>query len=105
MRSLIDKESALETYGGLSYLVSMFSELDELSPMQLEFTYEGCTIYVHYYSSLINGRIRSNIHISFMTQSLYILSIFLVHACENYPISRSTPCASSLHQGSISTWF
>ena len=63
MRSLNYYKSALATYGGLSYLLSLFFELDELLPMQIEFTYEGCTIYVHYYSSLINGRIHLNVHL------------------------------------------
>ena len=76
MRSLIELEIALATYGGLSYLVSLLSELDELSPMQLKFTYEECTIYAHYYSSLINVRIHSNIHIFFMQLSLFIFSLF-----------------------------
>ena len=29
----------------------------------IRFSYEGCTIYVHYYSSLLNGSIHTNIHI------------------------------------------
>ena len=38
-------------------------------------------------------------------QPLYLLSIFLVHACENYHVARSTSHSSYLHQDSISTWY
>ena len=38
-------------------------------------------------------------------QSLYLLSIFLVHSCENYLVARSTSNASSFYEGSTSTWY
>ena len=42
------------------------------------FSYEGCTIYVHYYSSLINGRIHTNIHLFIhVIQSLFFSLFFL----------------------------
>ena len=63
VRSLIDLVSALATYGGLLY----FGKSAFLSFMSCllttQFSYEGCTIYVHYYSSLFNGRIHTNIHL------------------------------------------
>ena len=84
MRSLTDLGSALATYVGLSY----FGKLSFLSFMSClhtnRFSYEGCTIYVHYYSSLFNGRIHSNIHLFIHVIHSILLSIFPVYACENY---------------------
>ena len=70
--------SALATYGGLSY----FGKSRFLSFMSClhttRFSYEGCTIYVHYYSSLLNGRIHSDIHLFIhVIQSLFF-SLFLL---------------------------
>ena len=78
MRSLIDLASALSTYGGLLY----FGKSAFLSFMScfhtIRFSYEGCTIYVHYYSSLFNGRIHTNIHLFIhVIQSLFFSLIFL----------------------------
>ena len=72
VRSLIDLGSALATYGGLLY----FGKSTFLSFMSClhttRFSYEGCTIYVHYYSSLFNGRIYTPIFISsFMLFNLF----------------------------------
>ena len=40
--------------------------------------YDGCTVYVHYYSSLFNGRIHSNIHLFIhVIQSLFFSLFFL----------------------------
>ena len=108
MRSLTDQGSALATYGDLSYLVSLLYELDELSPMQVEFTYDSrgmyylCTLLfiinkwkdILQYSSLLH-----------VIQSLYLLCILLVHVCNNNPIERSTSRDSLLHQESISTCY
>ena len=78
MRFLTTLGSALSTYGGLSYLVSLpFCALWVVS-IQLDFSYEGCTIYVHYYLSLFNGRIHSNIHLLIhVIQSLFFSLVFL----------------------------
>ena len=44
----------------------------------IQFSYEGCTIYVHYYSSLFNGRIHTNIHLFIhVIQSLFFSLFFL----------------------------
>ena len=44
----------------------------------IRFSYEGCTIYVHYYSSLINGRIHTNIHLFIhVIPSLFLSLVFL----------------------------
>ena len=63
MGSLTNLGSALATYGDLSY----FGKSSFLSIMSCLHTtlffYEGCTIYVHYYSSLFNERIHTNIHL------------------------------------------
>ena len=83
VRSLIDLGSALATYGGLLY----FGKSAFLSFMRCLhttwFSYEGCTIYVHYYSSLFNGRIQTNIHLFIHVIVSFLLSIFPVYACEN----------------------
>ena len=43
-----------------------------------QFSFEGCTIYVHYYSSLFNGRIHINIHLFIhVIQSLFFFIFFL----------------------------
>ena len=43
-----------------------------------QFSYEGCTIYVHYYSSLFNGRIHTNIHLFIhVIQSLFFSLFFM----------------------------
>ena len=43
-----------------------------------QFSYEGCTIYVHCYSSLFNGRIHTNIHLFIhVIQSLFFPLFFL----------------------------
>ena len=78
VRSLIDLGSALATYGGLLY----FGKSAFLSFMSClhttKFSYEGCTIYVHYYSSLFNGRINTNIHLFIhVIQSLFFSLVFL----------------------------
>ena len=61
VRSLIDMVSSLATYGGLLY----FGKSAFLSFMScfhtIRFSYEGCTIYVHYYSSLFNGSVISQV--------------------------------------------
>ena len=59
-----------------------------MSLIQLDFTYEGCTIYVHYYSSLFNGRIHSNKSLHSCDSVSIILSIFHVYPCENYLSSK-----------------
>ena len=42
------------------------------------FSYEGCTIYVHYYSSLFNGIIHTNIHLFIhLIRSLFFSLLFL----------------------------
>ena len=42
------------------------------------FSYEGCTIYVHYYSSLFNERIHTNINLFIhVIQSLFFSLFFL----------------------------
>ena len=69
---------ALATYGGLLY----FGKSTFLSFMScfhtIRFSYEECTIYVHYYSSLFNGRIPTNIHLFIhVIQSLFF-SLFFV---------------------------
>ena len=78
MRSLTYLGSALATCGGLSYLVSMpFWALWVVS-IQLNFTYHGCNIYVHYYSLLFNAIIHSNIHLFiYVIQSLFFSLFFL----------------------------
>ena len=78
MRSLIDLASALSTYGGLLY----FGKSTFLSFMSClhtnRFSYEGCTIFVHYYSSLFNRRIHTNIHLFIhVIQSLFFSLFFL----------------------------
>ena len=78
MRSLIDLVGALATYGGLLY----FGKSTLLRFMScfhtIIFSYEGCTIYVHYYSSLFNGRIHTNIHLFInVIQSLFFSLFFL----------------------------
>ena len=78
VRSLIDLGSALATYGGLLY----FGKLSFLSFMSCLhttwFSYEGCTIYVHYCSSLFNGRIRTNIHLFIHVIHSLFFSLFLL---------------------------
>ena len=79
---LIDLASALSTYGGLLY----FGKSAFLSFMScfhtIRISYEGCTIYVHYYSSLLNGRIHTNIHLFIhVIQSLFFSPVY---ACENF---------------------
>ena len=74
LRSLTDLGSALATYGGLLY----FGKSTFLSSMSClhatQFSYEGCNIYVHYYSPLFNGRIHTNIHLFIhVIQSLFSL--------------------------------
>ena len=78
VRSLIDLGSALTTYGGMLY----FGKSSFLSFMSClyttQFSYEGCTIYVHYYSSLFNGRIHTNIHLFIhVIQPLFFSLFFL----------------------------
>ena len=78
VRSLIDLESALATYEGFLY----FGKSTFLSFMSCIhtnwFSYEGCTIYVHYYSSLFNRRIHTNIHLFIhVIQSLFFSLFFL----------------------------
>ena len=78
MSSLIDLGSALATYGGLIY----FGKSSFLSFMSClhtnRFSYQGCTIYVHYYSSLLNGRIHTNIYLFIhVIQSLFVSLFFL----------------------------
>ena len=42
------------------------------------FSYEGCNIYLHYYSSFFNGRIHTNIHLFIhVIQSLFFSLVFL----------------------------
>ena len=84
VRSLIDLGSALATYGGLLY----FGKSAFLSFMScfhtIRFSYEGCTIYVHYYSSLFNRRIHTNMHLFIhVIQSLFFSLFFPAYACEN----------------------
>ena len=76
--NMIDLGSALATYGGLLY----FGKSTFMSFMScfhiIVFSYEGCTIYVHHYSSLFNGRIHTNIHLfPHMIQSLLFSLFFL----------------------------
>ena len=75
MRSLIDLVSALATYGGLLH----FGKSAFMSCFHtIRFSYEGFTIYVHYYSSLFNGRIHTNIHLFIhVFQSLFFSLFFL----------------------------
>ena len=78
MRSLIDLGSALDTYGSFLY----FGKSTFLSFMSClhttRFFYEGCTISVHYYSSLFNGRIHTNINLFIhVIQSLFFSLLFL----------------------------
>ena len=42
------------------------------------FSYEGCTIYVHYYSSLFNGRIHTNIHLFIHVIQSLLFSLFFL---------------------------
>ena len=42
------------------------------------FYYEGCTIYVHYYSSLFNGRIHTNIHLFIHVIQSFFFSLFFL---------------------------
>ena len=43
-----------------------------------QFSYEGCTICLHYYSSLINGRIHANIHLFIhVIRSLFFSLVFM----------------------------
>ena len=81
---LIDLGSALATYGGLLYF-GKSAFLRFMSFLQTtQFSYEGCTIYVNYYSSLLNGRIHTNIHLFIhVIQSLFFSLFFPVYACEN----------------------
>ena len=78
MSSLIDLGSALAIYGGLLY----FGKSIFLSFMSClhknRFSYEGCTIYVHYCLSLFNGTIHTNIHLFIHAiQSLFFSLFFL----------------------------
>ena len=67
------------TYGCLSYFgKSTFLSFMSCLHTTRFFSYEGCTIYVHYYSSLFNGRIHTNIHLCIhVIQSLFFSLIFL----------------------------
>ena len=88
--------SALATYGGLLYfgksaLLSFMSCLHTT-----RFSYEGCTIYVHYYSSLFNGRIHTNIHLFIhVIQSLFFSLFFLCMLVRIILVARYVSCASS----------
>ena len=78
LRSLIYLGRALATFGGLLY----FGKSSFLSFMScfhtILFSNEGCTIYVHYYSSLLNGRIFTNIYLFIrVIQSLFFSLLFL----------------------------
>ena len=78
VRSFIDLVSSLATYGDLLY----FGKSAFLSFMSsfhtILFSYEGFTIYAHYYSSLFNGRIHTNIHLFIhVIQSLFFSLVFL----------------------------
>ena len=78
MRSLIDLGSALATYGGLLYFGKSAFFIFMSCLHTIWFSYEGCTIYVHHYSSLFNGRIHTNIHIFIhVIQSLFFSLFFL----------------------------
>ena len=44
----------------------------------IRFSYEGCTIYVHYYSSLFNGRIHTNIHLFIHVIQSLLFSLFFL---------------------------
>ena len=78
VRSLIDFGSSLATYGGFLYF-GKSAILRFMSCLHTtQFSYEGCTIYVHYYSSLFNGRIHTNIHLFVhVIQSLFFSLFFL----------------------------
>ena len=78
MRSLTDLESALATYGGLSYLVSLPSWALWVVSNTTRFYLKGCTIYVHYYSLLFNGRIHSNIHLFIHVVQFLLFSLFFL---------------------------
>ena len=78
VRSLIYLGSPLATYGGLLYF-GKSTFLSFMSSLHTTwFSYEGCTIYAHYYSSLFNGRIHTNIHLFIhVIQSLFFSLFFL----------------------------
>ena len=78
VRSLIYLGSALATYGGLLYFGKSAFLIFMSCFHTIWFSYEGCTIYVHYYSSLFNGRIHTNIHLFIhVIQSLFFSLFFL----------------------------
>ena len=59
------------------------------------FYYEGCTIYVHYYSSLFNGSIHTNIHLFIhVIQSLFF-SLFSYVCLWEFFVAFSISCAYS----------
>ena len=76
--SLTDLGSALATYGCLSYF-GKSTFLRFMSCLHTtKFVYEGCTIYVQYYSSLFNGMIHTNMHfLIHVLQSLFFSLFFL----------------------------
>ena len=75
------------------------------------FYYGGCTIYLHYYSSLFNGRMHSNIHLFIhVIHSLFFSLFFLCMFVKIILVERSISCASiSIFAHSIgaliSTWY
>ena len=83
MRSLTDLGSALATYGGLPYLVSLHFRALWVVSIQIDFSYPGCTIHVHiiHHYSMKDTLQYSSLH-SCDSISL-LLSIFPMYACEN----------------------
>ena len=78
MRSLTDLESDLATFGGFLYFGKSTFLSFRSCINTTRFSYEGFTIYVHYYSSLFNGRIHTNIHLFIhVIQSLFFSLVFL----------------------------
>ena len=71
--------SALATYGSLLYFGKSSFFIFMIFLHTNRFYYEGCTIYVHYYSSLFNGRIHTNIH--FFIHVIWSLLFSLFFLC------------------------
>ena len=69
----------LDRFGKCFILLWVFAIFSFTSCLHTtRFSYDGCNIYVHYYSSLFNGRIHTNIHIFIhVIQSLFFSLFFL----------------------------
>ena len=93
MSSLIDLGSALATYGGFLYFGKSVFLRFMICFHKIRFSYEGCNIYVHYYSSLFNGRIHTNIHLFVhVIQSLFFSLFFLCILVRILSIKIYLPC-------------